>query len=456
MKNTKRILATLMTIIMLVGLLAVPAMAAGTGTISVESAQQDVAYTVYKIFDLEYNTTTGAYRYVLNSTWTDFKDYSYDLNGDSTAETIATYFDFTTTDGKTYVTSNSTDSATAAKLLAQYVKDKKVSGTTISGSTDGFTYGYYLLTSSLGTLCALDTLVPEKVGDTASISLKEKNNLPAVSKTVDKENASLDETLTYTITVDCEPGALNYCLTDTLPAGITFTEITSVKHNTSDVATTKYSVTTPTEGSNVLTVDLSTYCAEATIKADDTLVVTYTAKLNKSAVIGTTGNKNTVVLSYGANGTLTKQDNATVTTGEFTVSKVDPSNTSLTGAKFKLYDALTGGNEIPVVEVSEGIYRKALSSETGVEIEAGTSKVQGLADGTYHLEETKAPDGYNKLSERKAVEIKDTTGSITIENKTGVALPETGGMGTTLFYVAGGALVLGAFLVLMKKRGEQK
>ena len=137
------------------------------------------------------------------------------------------------------------------------------------------------------------------------------------------------------------------------------------------------------------------------------------------------------------------------------------------GAKFRLYDSKTDGNEIPVVKISDGVYRLAKAGETGVEMETfnGQIEVRGLdANTTYWLQETKAPDGYNKLPDRVEVKIEGSNLNATVENgawanggvhvvnKTGSLLPSTGGMGTTLFYIGGGALVVLAIVLLVIKK----
>ena len=96
--------------------------------------------------------------------------------------------------------------------------------------------------------------------------------------------------------------------------------------------------------------------------------------------------------------------------------------------------------------------------------------VEGLDADTYYLEETKAPGGYNKLAGPVEVEIshtvtdegvhmthtlkQDTTNveKVEIENKSGTELPETGGIGTTIFYVLGSILVIGAVVLLITKK----
>ena len=117
------------------------------------------------------------------------------------------------------------------------------------------------------------------------------------------------------------------------------------------------------------------------------------------------------------------------------------------------------------------MYRLATDGETGVEYITtvnGQLEIKGFdADTNYYLEETKAPDGYNKLAERVEIAVKDAnleasvsngtwqTGGIHVVNKAGSLLPTTGGMGTTIFYVAGGAIVIAVVATLVyRKRME--
>lgn len=137
---------------------------------------------------------------------------------------------------------------------------------------------------------------------------------------------------------------------------------------------------------------------------------------------------------------------------------MDGSDNQLTGATFKLYDAETGGNEIKVVKVEDGVYRVAEDGEEGVEIEAGSVTVKGLAaDATYYLEETKAPEGYNILTKRQAVTIKvDNSAEAKVVNNAGTELPSTGSYGTTIFYVLGTVLVAGVLIYVVASRRVKK
>ena len=227
--------------------------------------------------------------------------------------------------------------------------------------------------------------------------------------------------------------------------------------------------------------------------------------MNKSAVIGKDGNKNSVKLDYSNDPNTdgkgeTGETVVNVYTFTLQVFKKNAESQGLKGAQFKLYDS-TGTNEIKVVKVSDGTYRVATQEEINATEDSqiadcietpdgGTISIQGLKAGTYYLEEIKAPDGYNTLTNKVKVVItskagetdgtwildnvksnttadypedQDKTGSIEsktdkdiakieILNTSGSNLPSTGGMGTKLFYTVGGLLMAGAAIVLVIKK----
>ena len=196
------------------------------------------------------------------------------------------------------------------------------------------------------------------------------------------------------------------------------------------------------------------------IRSFVTGIITYKVMVNEDAQ---ETNVNTGTLKYGDNQTVTT-DTTTTHVYKFQLVKDDNQKKVLTGAEFKLYDAQTNGNEIPVVKTADGKYRVALSTETGVVIDAGSPEISGLSNGTYWVEEIKAPDGYNKLEGRTSITITDANNMATIENGTyqsgglevinqeGAVLPSTGGIGTTIFYIIGAILVIGAGVVLVTRR----
>ena len=258
--------------------------------------------------------------------------------------------------------------------------------------------------------------------------------------------------------------------------GLTFNKDVKVTVGSNDLTlNNEYAVTAPADGATFKVTFAESYLN--TIDSDTDIVVSYTATVNKDAEIG---NTNTAQLKYGNNSTV--QSTTTTYSYKFDLVKTDNSKKLLTVAKFKLYDSQTDTTPIKLIKDSTtGNYRVAEKNETGAveEIEINSYNavtISGLNKKTYYLEETKAPDGYNKLTERQPVELGKegfvadatinnsglegatwTKGGVRVINNTGATLPSTGGMGTTLFYVLGGGLMVAAVVLLVtKKRMENK
>ena len=164
-------------------------------------------------------------------------------------------------------------------------------------------------------------------------------------------------------------------------------------------------------------------------------------------------NSNTVTMTYSNQ---TQTDVTYVETYDFIVYKTDGTS-FLDGAEFKLYDAATEGNQILLSKDDTGYYKDAAgSADTTIDIDSADGcNVRGLAPGTYYLEEVAVPGGYNKLSAREPVTVTaDATAAveITVVNNPGTELPSTGGIGTTIFYVVGGLLIVAAGVLLITRK----
>lgn len=193
-----------------------------------------------------------------------------------------------------------------------------------------------------------------------------------------------------------------------------------------------------------------------------------------------TANTNDAWLTYGDKNTVSTHSTTKTYTFEFPVYKytgvLNNTDTPLSGAEFKLYSDSTCKKEIPLAETdTKNNYRKYIDGDTQANIvtdATGRFTISGLAEDTYYLKETKAPNGYNILKGPIAVKLErgadgapfmsiyqgvTKTETINVQNNTGSLLPQTGGMGTTLIYLIGGALVLGSgFVLANKKRAKAK
>lgn len=243
-----------------------------------------------------------------------------------------------------------------------------------------------------------------------------------------------------------------------MSAGLTFNaNSVVVKVNNTVVDSSNYTVRTDVSGYTFVIEFKNEYIV--TLPKNTVITVTYSAILNENAVVEGEGNPNVLDLAYGDTNTPKKK---TITYSyAFDVIKIDgKEKTQLTGAEFRLYDAKTGGNEIKVVlvDATSNTYRVARANENGVTIKAGKATILGLDAGTYYLEEVVAPTGYNKLTSRVEIIISKINSdktfsrfSTNVENYTGSKLPETGGIGTTLFLTLGSILVIGFGLLLVTK-----
>lgn len=304
---------------------------------------------------------------------------------------------------------------------------------------------------------------------TGTISAKVEDSTPTVSKKI--ENSDIDDSnttaaigsdVTFTLTADkvgsSTEKAKMYKLTDTMSAGLTYKEVKEVKVGTTVVSAADYTVT-----QNGQTVDIeftSSYLSNgdsAFYKADK-VYVTYVATVNTAALISIAGelkpNTNHVDLHYTNNMDVDSDitgNTVNVYTLTLNVGKVDGNNTTKTlpNATFKLTsDTDTTGTTLT----------------TG---EDGSVTFTGLKAGTYYVEETVAPEGYNINSKKFEITISTqgiVTGDNVKDNKLVVSdfplsVPQTGGAGTVMFTIGGIALIACAgvlFFVVMRKKKTSK
>ena len=486
MKQVKKLASVLLALVMALALTAT-AFAAQEGTltggsITINDAVPGQTYNAYQILYLEsYNASTNAYSYKATTAWSTF------INSDAIKGT------YVEVDAQGYVTwVEGADAAAFAKLAqAEAAKMTADATDTAPAAAEGKTYstvtftglklGYYLVDTTLGTLCSLDTTNP-------SVTMEEKNEVPTNVKTVEedstgkygeKNDADIGQTVKFKSTITAQAGAENYVFHDTMSAGLTYTGVTGITLNGTTVDAANYTVVTEglTDGCTFEVRFTQAFCD--TLKANDQIVISYTATLNENAVIAGKGNPNESKLSYGDKGDeshtpsgTTPPSTTTTYTWDVDVFKYTmngETETALAGAKFTLSKNADGSNPIALVSGGNNVYRVAKTGETGTVTEittdaTGKFTIKGLDADTYYLTETAAPAGYNKLAGPVTIVIGENgvvngtteapqgVDEVKVLNQSGAELPSTGGMGTTLFYVLGSVLVVGAVVLLVTRK----
>lgn len=498
MKHTRQIFALVLALVLTLGLCATAfAEEAKPGSITISNPAQGKTYEVFKLLDVaadESDLANNGFIYKLTAdAWATFITTVQDGSGEN-------YFNLFESGGMTYVLANENlkngiaDFAAKAKAYAE--SNKLASIKTATAGTegilkiDGLDLGYYLVRSDLGILCSLDTTAP-------NAQVNEKNEATVIVKNVEdttkKQNvAEIGTYVKFTIQITVKDRApVNYKLVDEMTEGLTFVKnetyplTVTVNENTLDAANYKVTETTEPRGFT-LAFNNNAEGNASILKTGDVVTVTYYVQINENAKIADEANVNKAKVEYGTNShteydtteTYVWKMNIVKYTMEQTAGSDQAKEKRLAGATFQLSRDAAGAGVIKLVKVDDTTYRLALSTETEGVVdtittgETGELVINGLADGTYYLTETKAPRGYNLLREPVNVTIghkdangkltetsfvadqtqTDTSGVVKVENNAGAELPSTGGIGTTAFYVLGSAMALGAVILLVTKK----
>ena len=479
MKLTNKLAGILLALAMVLGIAATAFAEGETGSITIYDAAVGQTYTIYQILDLEsYNNEAGAYAYKATTAWNTF------INSEAIKGI------YVEVDAQGYVTwKGDADAAAFAKLAQKYAKDNSianqgsVTATTTTVSFNGLDLGYYLVDTTLGTLCSLDTTNPDVV-------MEEKNEAPTNVKTVQEDStgawgatndADIGQVVNFKSTITAQPGAENYVFHDKMSEGLTYTgdaKIYTDEAMTRELATENYTVNDTPDDSDTFDITFEQDYLN-TITAATKLYVKYSATLNENANVGNDGNPNESKLSYGEINQETGKPGSTTPPSEtktytwdvdvFKYTMNGETEKALAGATFTLSKNADGSNPIALVSEGNNVYRVAKTNETVTVTEittdaTGKFTIKGLDADTYYLTETAAPAGYNKLAAPVTIVIGENgvvngtteapqgVDEVKVLNQSGTELPSTGGIGTTIFYIVGGVLVVGAVVLLVTKK----
>lgn len=482
MKRTGKFLSILLAVV-LVFSTAIMAFAAGetqTGTITINSANNvsvnGKTFNAYRILEAEavdVNDLSKGVVYTIPAALEGF--YNGKFGGDDGVATVSEITDGLKAMDADALQAFAVDALAAAK--AANIAPETATGANEVATLSDIPFGYYVIEDA-GTATPISALMLQ----TTSAEVTIKADKPSITKkidgdtdgdsqtsgTVDYNTAKVGETVPYVLTsnVPVMTGytAYEYTVTDTFAAGLTYNGDVKVTIGGDEVS--DYTVTYADQVLTIKFADLTGYTAGAEI------VITYTATVNEDAVKGTEGNPNTVVLTYSnnpqnaASTETTPEDTVYTYLIDLIVNKTDASTPAkpLSGAKFELYNGST-------------LVATGVSGDDGVvafAYEEGYSA--GLKDGeTYTLKEIEAPAGYNEAEDTTFTVSfdapTDTEGAkwstvnnvvnlnaagdafeITVVNQTGGLLPSTGGIGTTIFYIVGALLIIGAAIFFISKK----
>lgn len=464
--------------------------ASSTASITINNAVENDVLAAYKVVDITYNAANNTLSYAWNSNFADY--FAGTTSYNATAYTVKEFAALTD------------DSDGLNRLLAglpSYIANRTIAPvatqTVDAGGTATFAdlaMGEYFIRPTSTT--SVYQLMLQKVEPTVvsgkyvidDVTFSAKHEEVTVDKSADKTSVTKNEKVTYTITVEIPTyatGAVDksFYVSDLLPDGLTInTNSIKVQIDGADVDTAAYTLDTTAVAAYTfkLSVSAAQYTANWSANGGKRLVITYTATLNDNNTTAVnTKETNTVTFDYSFYPYVEnshEQKTATVDVTTFAI-KIDKhvngaEGAKLANAKFDLYrtataEEIAAGSSVTIPH----------TTVAGILLESGlTTNDSGVATFekyeandtryAYYLVETKAPTGYNLLSNAVEVhftdaEVAGTNGiyTVEIENTSGIQLPITGGTGTVIFTIIGIALMVGAvvlFVVSRKKEKERK
>ena len=499
MKRIKKLAAAMLTAIMMMTMTVTAFAAETTNTLTVNAnGGQDLngqTINLYKLFDVTESSTAEAknYAYTVNTQYKNALASVLKISETSKDEEFAAEVTKLGADNATEVQKFANDFT--AKALTDKLEATKTSGKITESKTSykftGLDAGYYLVYVTGGKEIQSSLVTVDET--TKEVNLK--TEAPSITKTADKTTVEIGQVVTYTVkgSIPDTTGydQYQYIIHDELTDGLDFVKNATgdaldnasevnvtVKFTDGSVTAAGTAPTTATlsgEGNRTMKLDLSEWVRANQTNKGKEFTVTYYAKVNANAVVT---EKNKATLEYGNNPgdtTTTTPSEAKTPTYPLDINKIKKgSDEKLAGAKFRLYSSeadAKANDESKAIKVSPVVAGVAGNyvvdpKSTTTEFESAASidgkdynlHLNGLAEGTYYLVETKAPDGFNKLTAPVVIKItkskdtdvnkwtisKDGTDEtdkiIDIENSTGSLLPSTGGAGVIVF--AGVAILL--------------
>lgn len=496
MKCTRKLASLLLALVMVFALAVTVAAdgttgTTGTGSITISNAAKGETYTIYKLFDATVSE--------------DGKSIAYT---GTVPDSLKTYFT-ADTNGYISATKDAKDGESMSEGLKAALKDWTADATaTATAESDGsalnfkgLKYGYYVVTTTQGNqVISVDSTMPNAI-----IVDKNSSTPEGLRKTASSNDVSIGDEVTYTVRFETSNyfGAgkdakkiVSYTIEDTLPEFLSNVNVTSIiVDNDGDSTTTKDQVDVTAQFVDKKIV-IDWYDEDNNKFLHDngaTVTITYTAVVTEKAHIDGNGNTNKVTVTWTTEGgeppvpgKLEKEE--TIYTYAIALKKVNNKGKDLPGAVFEFpfyvkstADATDGAYIYAGTTAGEGLTNQITTPENGVIV------VKGVKSGDYEITEFKAPAGYNKLTapvtveavktgetsthttvyldkdgnkvneSAKVFEVKvdiDTIAAtaVVVVNKAGTELPSTGGMGTTIFYVLGAVLVVGAGVLLVTKK----
>ena len=513
MKRMKRIMALMLAAIMMMAMsvtafAAEGATGAHTLTVNVKSTEpaQDLkgqTINLYKLFDVTESKSgeTTNYAYTVSNTYKAALASVLKIGETSKDE------DFVKAVADQEATIQQFANDFTAKALTDNLGATKTSGKITESKTSykftGLDAGYYLVYVTGGKEIQSSLVTVD--ADTNTVNLK--TEAPSITKTADKETVSIGQVVKYTVTgsIPDTTGYAEYVykIHDELSTGLDFvndaagtaleegattvTVAVAFGEGSTDASTAPTTATLDSTNKKKMSLNLSEWVRANQTNKGKEFTVTYYAKVNDKAVVA---EKNSAKLEYGNdpdNTTETTPSEAKTPTYPLNIKKTDHKTSGLlAGAKFSLYTETEYNKDADTrqaikVTGTNGNYVVDPTSENTVFESAATKigeneynlHVNGLAEGTYYLVETKAPDGYNKLTAPVVIKITKSTDTdvnnwtiskdgtvetdkiIDIENSTGSILPSTGGRGAIAFAVIAALLVFGVAVSFIRDKRKE-